>query len=298
MVGITIDCRLGNQLFQYAFIRALSQRRNTSFFVNETFEKFSAADYFDLDGYSSAGNLLNKLYFKLRHGSLLNSLQSVAVENHDAVETENLSNNQIYHGYFQSEIYFKDILSYLPSLIKVKRGYANRFKRQYSNLFLNHQVIAVHIRRGDYQNLNSWWAENLGSADLTLPVQYYLNCLQQVKHLYNYKVVFVSDDISFARSAFAHIENAIFAGEDLITDFQILQHADICVISNSSFAWWGAWLNTKRHKQIFCPKYWLGFKIQQEYPAGIIPAGWIQKEAEEYRSVTYKYNHEKPNHLL
>jgi len=72
------------------------------------------------------------------------------------------------------------------------------------------------------------------------------------------------------------VENALFANNDMITDFQIIMNADACIISNSSFAWWAAYLNSKKDKKIYCPEHWLGFKIKREYPENIIPGEWIK----------------------
>jgi hypothetical protein len=55
-------------------------------------------------------------------------------------------------------------------------------------------------------------------------------------------------------------------------------NADVCILSNSSFSWWGAWLNTKPGKVIYGPQNWLGFGKNDEYPAGIstnLPVNWI-----------------------
>jgi hypothetical protein len=52
-----------------------------------------------------------------------------------------------------------------------------------------------------------------------------------------------------------------------------LTRADICVLSNSSFSWWGAWLNTN-DAQIIAPQYWIGNEMKKEYPVNIIPSYW------------------------
>jgi hypothetical protein len=276
MVGITIDCRLGNQLFQYAFIRALSLKLHTRYFVNEKIERFTAADYFDIGGYHPLLNGMNRLYFKLGYGNIFKTLQATQVEDDDAESPHALEDRKIYRGYFQSGRFFENIIPDLASHIRVKKAVAARFESQYGPFFRHNRVIAVHIRRGDYLDLNDWWMENLGSKDLSLPVSYYVNSLEQVKKWEQYKIIFVSDDIAFARSAFSHVPGALFAGTDMMDDFQILMNADVCIISNSSFAWWAASLNPKKNKQVFCPKYWLGFKIEKEYPPNIIPATWEQ----------------------
>jgi hypothetical protein len=278
MVSVVIDCRLGNQLFQYAFIKALAIKISTPFYVNENLEKFIAADYFDFDGYHPFNNKVKRIYFKLRHGSLFKSLQSVPIDSFNFSAPDALSDNKTYQGYFQSELYFENVGSDINHYIKVKESHKKRFHEKYNATFSTKKVIAIHIRRGDYLNLNNWWKANLGSSDLTLPLSYYRDCLQQIKDYKNYKIIFVSDDLEFTRANFAEFEDAEFADNDAITDFQVMMNADICIIANSSFAWWAAYLNTKKDKQIFCPKYWLGFKIKSEYPEYIIHPNWIQVE--------------------
>jgi hypothetical protein len=134
------------------------------------------------------------------------------------------------------------------------------------------------VRRGDYLNLNDWWLMNLGSDNLSLPDEYYINCLKRIPDYQGYKKIFVSDDVDYIQSAFGHLENAEFVSNSLIIDFQLLLNADILIASNSSFSWWAAYLNRKAHKQVFCPKYWLGFKVKREYPSNIIPVEWTQAE--------------------
>ena len=280
MVGINILCRLGNQLFQYAFIKALAERFNTSFYINEKMESFMAADYFDLEGYSPARNKINKLLLKLESGNLIKKLQATDIDTYSEAVSNALTNHTIYSGYFQSELFFKDIAAEIPSYIRVKKEYVDKFQAQYQDTFANNRTIAIHIRRGDYLNLNDWWATNLGSNNLSLPTYFYLKCLEKVPDHNNYKIIFVSDDINFARTEFAHISNAEFSQSDMITDFQIIMNADVCILSNSSFAWWAAYLNPKKNKVIYCPQYWLGFKIKKEYPENIIPAGWNQVKVE------------------
>ena len=73
----------------------------------------------------------------------------------------------------------------------------------------------------------------------------------------------------FAKEVGEKYKNAKYVHESEIVDFQLLMNADICVISNSTFAWWGAYLNRKVHKMVMAPKYFLGFHDGKEFPNGI-----------------------------
>jgi hypothetical protein len=92
---------------------------------------------------------------------------------------------------------------------------------------------------------------------MMLPVSYYEKSLEKIE---DYKIIFVGDNISFAKEHFSHIPNSTFEQNDAIVDFQIILNADIAIIANSSFAWWAAWLNPNPNKKIIAPKYWVGFK--------------------------------------
>lgn len=275
MIGVSIQCRLGNQLFQYAFATALAERLNTNFFLVEGAEKLVLTQYFDLNGYNKIENLIKKLYFKVKTGQLFNSLQGIEIESPEA----EFKDNQVYMGYFQSELFFQNIAKQLLTSITIKSKYIKNYNKLYRNLYAQEKIIAVHIRRGDYLKLGYWWKENLGSDNLSLPLAYYRRCLATVDDLSSYKIVLVSDDIDFVKKNFAKLDNVVFASNDIMTDFQILLNADICVLSNSSFSWWAAYLNPKKNKKVFCPKHWLGFKIKKEYPPNIITEQWQQIEA-------------------
>lgn len=86
-------------------------------------------------------------------------------------------------------------------------------------------------------------------------------------------IIIVTDDVTLAQEKFATLINATFISDSEINDFQLLLHADKLIISNSSFAWWGAYLNCK-NAEVFAPKYWLGFHEQIENPYGIMSVNW------------------------
>lgn len=276
MVGVTVDCRFGNQLFQFAFVKSLSEKLKTSYYINEQVERFILPDYFFLEGYNPWLNKLNWLLLKIQSGELLKPLSSIAVERPVKTGEEYFKDNTVYTGYFQSEEFFSNIKTEISSFLRLRETHTRYFEARYRKSFEEKRVVVIHVRRGDYLDLNHWWKDNLGSTDLSLPVDYYLSALDQVKDLESCRLIFISDDPEFVRTAFGHLKNAEFAANPLIIDFQLLTNADECILSNSSFSWWGAYLNKKPGKKVYCPEHWLGFKIQKEYPAGIIPAGWQQ----------------------
>jgi hypothetical protein len=266
MIGVKLQGRLGNQMFQYAFALGSSINKKTKYFiVPEKGTPFILPAYFTLRNYSSFVNYFRKKRF-------LKGLPALDFDN-NLMPQENLKTfkpDSLIHGYFQSEEYFKEISQTIREEFEIKKKYRNTFEEKFSLLFKENKVIAVHVRKDDYKNHGD---ESLGGKDLSLPLDYYLKCLSEIKDIDSYKVVFVTDDPDELKKNFPKQDNYLFESNFLMTDFQILNNADILILSNSSFSWWGAYLNRKAVK-VFYPNYWLGFKIKKFYPVGIPLDHW------------------------
>lgn len=259
MTGVKFIGRLGNQLFQYHFLMYLKARHpgRVYFFPNPHHAYLTR--YFDLGWYHNL-TLSSKLYSLLmRVLPRIVSFQEKWMHNFVAPREIAPGDRCIYNGYFQSDFYVKHLKK--PPRIKIKRRYQEQFRLLYGDLFDRHQVVVVHIRRTDYLRY--------GKRDISLPIEYFRRELNRIPDLEQYKVVFVSDDIDFVRKAFGHNPNYLFVANSEIVDFQLIQNADIAIISNSTFSWWAAYLSI-RNKRVIAPKNWLGFRIGREHPKGIM----------------------------
>ncbi|ASU36795.1 alpha-1,2-fucosyltransferase [Mucilaginibacter xinganensis] len=284
MIAVRLQGRLGNQLFQYAFIMATSQKLNTSFYIDQYIE-FSAVDkYFSsINGNPQSGlkqlfkiqGFKNIFSFYLRryYYNYLVRANKLAVCNYgfNGITTEAIpEDNQLYLGFFQSELFFEPVKQVLKNKFSLKKSFTDAFRLKYENLYKNNTTVAVHIRRTDYQSLESL---NLGGSDLSLPLAYYEKALARFDQQ-NVHFVFVSDDVDFVNRNFTAINNKTVSTDTEIMDFQHLLNADACIISNSTFSWWAAWLNDKPGKVIYAPQYFLGWRIKQETPRNIYPDNW------------------------
>lgn len=268
MVEIKVMGRLGNRMFQFAFGYAVSRMLGTRLI----FEDQMLGKYFKLCPFDSNFTLRQKITRDiLRIIGKWKDFEQYDKFTPPAVILENIKNYATYTSYFQSDLFFLKFKDDIFEVFDMLQPHKDAFAEKYGTLFDSKKIIAVHLRRTDYLE----W-KTLADQDMSLPMSYYWECFDKIEDFDKYQVLFVSDDIDYARSEFGALNNASFENNSEIIDFQIIQNADIAIIANSSFSWWAAYLDRRHGKKIYMPKYWFGFKIKKEIPVAISPQGWEQ----------------------
>jgi hypothetical protein len=159
-------------------------------------------------------------------------------------------------GYWQSERYFDDFVEVLRREITVRDPVSGKNEQWYKQINSTDSV-SVHIRRGDYVSLE--WA---------LPPTYYRNALARIHSTSDAaNLFFFSDDMDWVRDNreelvpdysdydvhYVECNDGKAAHEDL----RLMRACDHHVVANSSFSWWGAWLDDSETKHIVAPNYWV-----------------------------------------
>jgi hypothetical protein len=237
MVTCELMGGLGNQLFQIATTTALALRNNDT-------------ACFDIDGHRiglqgrNASEYLTNVYSKLLNKKIESS--DVFNENgFDYKEIEYKENLKLV-GYFQSEKYFSDYKKEINELFQPNEDIKTYILQKYGNI-LDKNTCSIHIRHGDYLMFPNHHPP--------CSVNYYNKAME---YFDNTLFLIFSDDINWCKTIFKG-DNFIFIENELdYIDLYIMSMCKNNIMANSSFSWWGSWLNNNENKKIIVPSKWFG----------------------------------------
>lgn len=267
MIKINLHSKFGNQLFQmaYAFIVAKESKQNIIMRPNSSvgycLQMINPPVIFNFlpEKYML---IMNKIFFKLlKHEDIITEY-SCLKKNYFPKKTNNL----LIEGYFQDGVFFTPYEAELKKIFSIRRKFKNQFNFKYGH-YLRDNILLVHLRLTDYKTV--YFDEIKASPLLTL--NWYMEVLKLID-VHSFKnLIVISDDIAEAKEILKKLPyDFIYINDVMENDFQFLLHADCLIIPNSSFAWWGAFLNNKPNKIVYAPKNWAGYNADTEYPAGIM----------------------------
>lgn len=291
MLVVRLNGRLGNQLFQHAFAYGLMRRTGRVVHLYSPDHEEVVDRYFDtssaVKGLTGAlaraarhlpRPIRKKLYKRARARRLIEFDNKLTPAQNLAEKLCDVGRTCCIEGFFQSTPYFDALSQDLRSVFQVRPRYRREFEKVYGACFAGGFVVAVHVRRGDYL---SW-----DGVNYALPEAYFQQAIdiarQQAPGGRSVKFLMLSDDLAWVRAHFRGDEYLIHEGPapHEIVDLQAMMHANAVITSNSSFSWWGAYLNERR-APVIGPAKWLGFQSGIEYPVGIFPPGWHQLAHEQ-----------------
>lgn len=168
-------------------------------------------------------------------------------------------------GYFQSEKYFSNIAERTRDLFSPSLYVKTRL-REYEKMLS--PLVSIHVRRGDYLNLQQFHPVQ--------PLDYYILAISRFRS--DQKFMIFSDDIPWCKTAFGSLPNPErFLYPALHTDYMDLHMMSMChaghIIANSSFSWWGAWLDSSL-SPVYAPRNWFGPSFSCNDTKDLIPDRW------------------------
>lgn len=293
MIIVKLQGGLGNQMFQYSIGKILAKKNNTNllldieFFVNSVGNKeitardFSLAIFKDSNAFAFDNDkkqFLNpgrkeriKKKFKLKYSKIFK-------EKEIGFDKEVFSlNSPVYLiGYFQSYKYFETNSKFVKNLFRVPTSKLDKDNCDLIRELKSTNSIAVHIRRGDYIS-NKEVKDIHGICDK----EYYIEAMDILNSkVKNPVFYFFSDDVNWVKEEFSKIESKFFIehnqGSESWKDLILMKYCQHNIIANSSFSWWGAWLNDNPNKFVIAPKMWFKNIEMNNRTKDLIPSSWLR----------------------
>ena len=271
-------------MFQYAFYLSLKNKVEdlnvdlSFFYINNQHNGYELDKLFGLNlnkincpnSYFNS-NLIKKILKRVRREILIEKIIQDNFKYQDLSLI--LNKNNIYlNGYWQSEKYFKNIES------KIRELYKFPAINEENNLELLEEIkeletVSIHIRRGDY----------IGHPELDglAPIKYYENSIKYIKSKVKNPVFLIfSNDIEWCKENLQLNDEQVYyvdwnIKENSFRDMQLMSLCKHNIIPNSSFSWWGAWLNRNPRKIVIAPEKWFTDESKLPYK-DIVPEEWIK----------------------
>ena len=278
--GLGNEGRLGNQMFQYAFIRGVSKRYGYDFIIPDAnanrFDNYGLFDCFELEG------------CKTGEGSY------PTLECRDTAFNQKFldecTDNTNYSGVFQTEKYFANATEELRKDFTFHKEILDPCQEFINNVG---DVIFLHVRRGNSNLVGNrgekWSYQMLQDYHPLMKKEYYLQALSHFDE--SKKVIVLSDTIDWCKKQdWLQDDRFLFSDSsyEVFDDGASVPYIDLClmslcsggIIANSSMSWWGAWLQNDRGK-VIAPYPWYGEKAYnygnaELCDADIIPERWTK----------------------
>ncbi len=289
MVITRITSGLGNQLFQYAIGRQLAQRLNTSLYVDLSYYRQTydtdTPRQFRLDQFKIAYHRLDQSPWqtasrmtRLLPGRSLPPLCRFLKETGFHFEPAILTQRAallILDGFWQSESYFVEAAPVIRQELQFTHQPGPAFAAYRVQIQRAEVPVSVHIRRGDYVT-HSDFSQSFGFVGL----DYYERAMTRLTTQFPNRTLFIfSDDPDWVAEYLPTTGTAVqIRNSGPNTDLDDLQLMSLCqhhIIANSSFSWWGAWLNPNPDKVVIAPTNWFRHKPGWD-TRDLLPANWLQ----------------------
>lgn len=281
MIITRLTLGLGNNLFQYALGRRLALERNTELLLDFTGENYNRRQY--CLSYMSHFNMIRSvaktrevMKFKfLNRFSFIspNYKNSIIKENRNIFDQTviNAPKNAYLLGFWQSEKYFKPAENVIRRDFTLKEPQGEKYQNVLDKITRSNSV-SVHVRRGDFL-----LEKNLHLFNVCTP-DYYLRAEAFISNKVPSPELFIfSDDIEWVKQNIPFRFPVTFVSDGSLTDYQELTLMSACkhnIIANSTFGWWGAWLNDNPQKIVVSPQKWFVDPATDE--RDLIPPAWIK----------------------
>jgi len=287
MVIVRLMGGLGNQMFQYAMGRALASARQVPVKLDFEYLKSDAKRAYALHGWNISApfatpfellriRVANKLSWKLMPSAPF-YVRPVLREQAFLFDPDvsRAPRRCLLVGYWQSEKYFKNIETLIRQEFTLRVAPGDK-TQEVARAIQSCNSVSVHVRRGDFIS-----EPRTQEAHGTCSLEYYRQAAEYIAlRIPDLRFFVFSDDPQWVRENFALGFPTTVVDHNPPGDGR--EHEDMwlmslsmhAVLANSSFSWWGAWLNPVRDRIVVAPRQWFGSLGHDT--RDLIPEHWIR----------------------
>lgn len=288
MIIIKLQGGLGNQMFQYALGRALSYLHTIPFFLDATgyerdpLRSYALSSFNIQEQFAPVKKIARFRHFQKRRGKIGFLHNLLFANNSRYVEERQFNFNPrileirddaYLDGFWQTEKYFSPATSIIQEEFTPKIPLGDRALRIRREIEQNDHAVSIHVRRADYAAIPSARAYH-GLCEK----KYYDRAVKILSEkLSRLRLFIFSDDETWAKKNLRYPFPTIYIPREPGKDYEDLHLMSLCqnnITANSSFSWWGAWLNKNQKKIVIAPKHWVA--TSKLNTNDLIPESWIK----------------------
>lgn len=241
---------LGNQMFQYASLQGIAKNRGFDFCAPP--DDGTRAHNYSLFKFFKMSNCKNIQYIN-EETYCVSSIYGGNTCGFEFSEElfNNCPDNVNINAFLQSDKYFSHVRNDILEDFSFKKEFEKPFDK----------YISLHVRRGDYVHQPQYHP--------VCSLEYYSEALEIINE--DLPLVVFSDDIEWCKQ---NIKADYYSEESVANrDLYLMTKAEHNIIANSTFSWWGAWLN-KSNNKVVAPKQWFGWGYSYQKTDDLYPEGW------------------------
>ena len=295
MIIVSLFGGLGNQMFQYACGKAIATKLGVELkldisLVNDRTPRkdFTYRDYelavFNIEDEIATEaevrkfipNLWNsseiqRQFYKIKRILTQKVLYTEKLKFRYNSEIDTVRDNSYIYGYFQTERYFEHIRAELLERFRLKTQVDEKNAALIKKMQTENSV-SIHVRRGDYTN---------SPFSLLSVEDYYQKAIDFILEKVEVPVFYIfTNDPEWVEDNFKALQInksivTINFGNQSYMDMILMSNCRHNICANSSFSWWGAWLNTNPNKIVVTPKSWFKSTEYVESIYDLIPEKWL-----------------------
>lgn len=280
MITVRLAGGLGNQMFQYAAGYALAQRLGTSLIIDPTAVDLDGKREYQLGALNIEATIAQARAAPTRMTRLLRRLRGPRREYFDpgsafAATFFSLPDGVALTGYFQSWRYFDHVDTAIRRHFTLRSPLSQRGTMLADEIASKPLAVSLHVRRGDYFSPGSIGVHN------SVGLPYYERAIAVLRGLLGADPHFFlfSDDPAWVRNNISGLgAHTVVEGQHAAPweDLALMALCQHHIIANSSFSWWGAWLNARAEKWVLAPRQWFTPEaLRKNNICDLLPPEWI-----------------------